>query len=52
VEYFATQTKCSEYSGWGSSWTTTARPIAMIVATMPSMRFGALSPHFPDAVAF
>jgi hypothetical protein len=32
------QTKCSEYSGWGSSWATMARPMAMMVATMPSMR--------------
>jgi hypothetical protein len=26
---FTHQTKCSEYSGWGSSWATRARPIAM-----------------------
>jgi ABC transporter transmembrane region len=38
VASFDIQTKNSEYSGCGSSWATMARPIAMIVATMPSMR--------------
>jgi hypothetical protein len=32
------QTKNMEYSGSGSSWATMARPIAMMRATMPSMR--------------
>jgi hypothetical protein len=36
-------TKNKEYSGWGSSWATRARPIAMIRATMPSMRSVLLS---------
>jgi hypothetical protein len=35
---FAIQTKNMEYSGWGSSWVTMARPMAMMVATMPSIR--------------
>ena len=35
---FVLQTKNREYSGWGSSWATMARPGAMIMATMPSMR--------------
>jgi hypothetical protein len=26
-----------EYSGWGSSWATMARPMAMMAATMPSV---------------
>ena len=34
----AIHTTCSEYSGWGSSWATMARPMAIMVATMPSMR--------------
>ena len=34
----AIHTKNSEYSGCGSSWATMARPMAMMVATMPSMR--------------
>ena len=34
----ARQTKNMEYSGWGSSWATMARPMAMMRATMPSMR--------------
>jgi hypothetical protein len=32
-----------EYAGCGSSWATMARPIAMMVATMPSMRSVLLS---------
>jgi hypothetical protein len=32
-----------EYSGWGSSWATMARPIAMMAATMPSIRSVLLS---------
>jgi hypothetical protein len=35
---FALHTKNIEYSGGGSSWATMARPIAMISATMPSIR--------------
>jgi hypothetical protein len=31
-------TKNMEYSGWGWSWATMARPVAMVAATMPSMR--------------
>jgi hypothetical protein len=34
----ALHTKNSEYSGWGSSCAIMARPMAMMVATMPSMR--------------
>jgi hypothetical protein len=39
----AIHTKCSEYSGSGSSWTSMARPMAMVIATMPSMRSVLLS---------
>jgi hypothetical protein len=35
---FAVQTRNMEYSGCGSSWATMARPMAMVRATMPSMR--------------
>jgi AcrR family transcriptional regulator len=34
----AAQKTNSWYSGWGSSWATRARPMAMISATIPSMR--------------
>ena len=32
------QTKNIECSGWGWSWATMARPMAMMAATMPSIR--------------
>jgi hypothetical protein len=35
-------TQNMEYSGCGSSRATRARPMAMMVATMPSMRLGGL----------
>jgi hypothetical protein len=41
--HLAIQTKKMEYSGCGSSRATMARPMAMIVATMPSMRSVLLS---------
>jgi hypothetical protein len=41
--HLALHTKNMEYSGCGSSWVTMARPIAMMVATMPSIRSVLLS---------
>jgi hypothetical protein len=44
-------TKNMEYAGWGSSWVSMARPMAMMAATMPSIGAAPL-PHLGLSMIF